>query len=153
MCYRYLRMWLLYSKLILFNKGLLTVVYSWWMNIHRWRMTITLGYKIITLFILSLSPSFCGVRETERGRQMKIGTLTHNFFSSSPYHAVLSLRDHLALLLLGQTISNLRPSMGCCPSKAPSHLLALPWLQAETDWRLTLTDSPYLTLASAYMIL
>ena len=61
--------------------------------------TTTLGYRNITLFILTWSQSFCYVRETN-GRT-ETDTLTHNFFSWL-YQAVLSSRPHLTLSLFSK---------------------------------------------------
>ena len=64
--------------------------------IRNWRTT-TLGYINKTLFIFSWSQNFCGVKErqTDRGRQRQTAILTHNFFFSWPYYAVLSSRPYV----------------------------------------------------------
>ena len=83
--------------------------------------------------------------------------LTYWPITSSLDHTVLSSRLHFGLLLLGREAQDRRPTMGCsvgrCPSRAPGHSLVLSWLQAETDWILTLTDGhmgiyvyPFITL-------
>ena len=110
--------------------------------------------KYIGHFILRKGLNLCWcVRQTDgRGRRMETATLTHNFFFSWPYHAVLSSRLHLALLLLGWGVFNRRSVVGHCPSGAPGDSLALPWTQAETDSWLTLPDCSYLTWTSTYII-
>ena len=67
---------------------------------------------------LSLSP--------KTGRQRQTAILTHNFFYSWPYHAVLSWRPYLALLLFSRVYSNRSPLWATAPTERPH------WLPAET---------------------
>ena len=110
-----------------------------------WRTTLL--YKNIALFILLGVQNFCTVWETDGDRDR---LLYWPITFSWPYHAVLSSRPHLALLLLGWGYSTGGP-MGCCGPLPPAGRSQ--WLQAGSDsdpnWlQLTPTDKP----ASAYII-
>ena len=106
-------------------------------GLSSWNISI----QCHTLFLKGVNASVMW-RETNRdgGRQMQPIILTHNYFFW-PYHAVLSSRSHLALLLLlCRGILNWRPTVGLCPSGVSSHLPALlsltvsswDWLKTET---------------------
>ena len=65
--------------------------------------------------------------------------LTHNLFFSRQWHAVISSRRHLALLLLLKRRPTMGPSVGRCPRRAPSNSLAFSvtnrfFLAASWDW-------------------
>ena len=98
------------------------------MNIHRGRMTITLGYKNITYTLFSKGVEVdCGCeRETDRDKDR---------LSSWPYHAVLSSKPHLALLILGWGVLNeLLLQWGTHPLTGTFRDWPnLFWPQAETD--------------------
>ena len=84
--------------------------------------TTTLDYKNITPFIpVEVKASLVWERKMEGRRRIQTVLLTHNFFSW-PYHAILSSRSYLKLLvLLSRGVLNRRPAVGCCSSGAPSH--------------------------------
>ena len=114
------------------------VIYSWWMkNRLGERITITLGYRNITLILYSrkgskLAEVYVRQRRTEtngdRERWILIAILAHDFLAA-----------------LGERY----------PSGAPSHSLTLSQTEflpaASWDW-LTETDTLYLNWASAYII-
>ena len=85
--------------------------------------------KIYASFYSFVRGQISVVGETDWGRQRRIAILTRNFFSW-PYHAVLSSRHHLVLLLLNWRPCGLPPPAGCSL-----------WLQAGSDSRLTLTST------------
>ena len=73
--------------------------------------------------------------ETDGWREIKqTAILTDNFFFSWPWHAVLSSRPHLTLLLLLSQRCSIGGNWGQLPSAGRSH-----WLQASSDS--VLTDS------------
>ena len=93
------------------------------MSEYTWRKNdITLHYKNISLFIfLRVIASVVCKRQTDERRQSQITILTHNFFSSWPYHSYL---QDLALYIY--FLAGVRHS---------------PWLQAGTGSRLTPTPT------------
>ena len=120
------------------------------MNIHGGRMTITLRYKNITLFILlGVKASVMWEKQMDGRKRIRTAISTSNFFSW-PYHAVLSSRPHLALLLLNRREFDWKPTVGCsvdCSlNRALSHSLAHSWLAksllaASWDWQESLLPS------------
>ena len=105
--------------------------------------TATLGYKYVTLTLFHSKgfKSPVGVTETETETEaMETATLTHNYFSWS-YHTVLSSRPHLPLLLLSWGVTQPEGCcVGHCPSRAPSHPLALSITdQISSDHKVRLT--------------
>ena len=94
---------------------------------HKWRK------NVCTLYSQKMSNLLQCERdrrtETDGGGRRQTAMLTHNFFFPQPYHAVLSSRSHLVLLLLlGRWLLNRKPavelSVGGCPSGASNHSLA-----------------------------
>ena len=113
------------------------------MNIYGGRMTITLSSKNITrLILLGFKDSMMWERKTDGDREtIETNLLTHNFFFSRPYHAMLSSRTYVVAF---HEIYSIGPCQGAgCPPPPPTAAmdLYLPtrvrcawhWLETHTD--------------------
>ena len=86
-----------------------------------------------TLFSKGVKASVVWERQMGGRRRIQTGTLAYNFFFTWPYHAVLSSRPHLALLLLdrGYSTGGQAP-LGPALAGAFRDWENLFWPQAET---------------------
>ena len=121
-----------------------------WICRDRWRMTITLGYINIILFILlGVKASVVWDRKMDRGWWIETVILTYNFFFSWPYHIMLSSRPYI--FSFDKTYSTTLCQEAAWPLVAM--LLCLPTQLTTVSWHCqTAIPTETLMWASAYII-